>query len=174
MYFQGEAIEPKRVCAMKVLFLVRHGQSSWDDAKLSDRDRPLTDKGKRDAVNVGKRLAESELAVDMLFSSPAKRALATAETIARKLDFKRKKIVLDEQIYTGQVDDLLQVIRAVGDEHKRVMLVGHNPALSELLQCLAGKSTSMPTCSVAELRFDTKSWSKIGKKKLEKVVIKYS
>ncbi|MBV2133396.1 histidine phosphatase family protein [Pseudomonas sp. MAP12] len=159
---------------MKVLFLVRHGQSSWDDVKLADRDRPLTDKGKSDAVKMGKRLAESEVALDMIVSSPAQRALATAETIARKLDFKRKSIVQDERLYSGQVDDLLRLIREVGDDHKRVMLAGHNPLLSELVLELADKDVNLPTCAVAILRFDTKSWAKIGRKKLEKVVIKYS
>ncbi len=159
---------------MKVLFLVRHAQSSWDDAMLSDRDRPLTDKGKRDAVKMGKRLAERDVVVDMILSSPAKRALATAGAIARKLDFKRKNIVQDERLYTGEVDELLLVIQALDDKQNRVMLAGHNPALSELVQRLSGKSTNMPTCAVAELRFDMKSWSKIGKSKLEKLVLKYS
>lgn len=159
---------------MKVLFLVRHGQSSWDDVKSADRDRPLTDKGKRDATKMGKRLAESEVALDMIVSSPATRALATAATIARKLDFKRKHIVQDERLYGGQVDDLLQLIEEVGGDHKRVMLVGHNPLLSELVLRLADKDVNLPTCAVAVLRFDTKSWAKIGRKKLEKVAIKYS
>ena len=68
---------------MKTLFLVRHGQSSWDDVKLADRDRPLTDKGRRDATKMGKRLAEAEVTVDAIVASPAMRALATAEAIAK-------------------------------------------------------------------------------------------
>jgi phosphohistidine phosphatase len=159
---------------MKVLYLVRHGQSSWDDVKLADSARPLTDKGKNDATKMGKRLADAGVAVDAIVSSPTKRALATAETIARKLDFKRKDIVQDERLYSGQVDDLLQLIKEVGDDHKRVMLVGHNPLLSELLLQLAGKNVNLPTCAVAVLRFDTKSCAKIARKKLEKVAIKYS
>ena len=159
---------------MKTLFLVRHGQSSWDDVKLADSERPLTDKGKSDAAKMGKRLAESEVALDLMVSSPAKRALATAEAIARKLDFKRKHIVQDERLYSGQVEDLLQLIEEVGEKHKRVMLVGHNPLLSELVLQLADKDVNLPTCAVAMLRFDTKSWAKISSKKLEKVAIKYS
>lgn len=159
---------------MKVLFLVRHAQSSWDDVKLSDRERPLTDKGKHDAVKMGKRLAESEVRVDLLLSSPAERALATAVPISRRLDFKRKDIVLDERLYTGQVDDLIRVVQESGGDHKRLMLVGHNPVLSELVLHLSGKDINMPTCAMVVLRFDTKSWSKIGKKRLEKVVVKYS
>ncbi|MNE63863.1 Phosphoserine phosphatase 1 [compost metagenome] len=159
---------------MKVLFLVRHAQSSWDDVQLADKDRPLTDKGKNDAAKMGKRLAERDVAVDMILSSPAKRTLATARAIAKRLGFKRKHIVQDDRLYAGQADDLLQVIQELGGKQKCVMLVGHNPELSELVKRLSGKGSNMPTCAVAELRFDTKSWSKIGKSKLEKLVSNYS
>jgi len=159
---------------MKALYLVRHGQSSWDDIKLIDRERPLTDKGKSDAARMGKRLVESEVTVDAIVSSRTKRALATAEAIARKLDIKRKHIVQDDRLYTGQVDDLLELLQETDDEHKRVMLVGHNPLLSELLLYLSGKDVNLPTCAMAVLKFDTRSWAKIGRKKLEKVAIKYS
>lgn len=159
---------------MKTLFLVRHGQSSWDDVKLADTKRPLTDKGKHDAARMGKRLAESEAAVDLIAASPAMRALATAKAIARKLDYKRKRIVQDGRLYSGQVDDLLELIQEMGGDHKQLMLVGHNPLLSELVMHLAGKDVNLPTCAVAILRFDTKSWAKIGRKKLDKVTIKYS
>lgn len=159
---------------MKTLFLVRHGQSSWDDVKLADSERPLTDKGKNDAAKMGKRLAEAEIVVDAIFTSPAKRARATAEAIARKLDFKRKHIIEDERLYSGQVDALLELIREAGGEHKRLMLVGHNPLLSELVEHLTEKEVNLPTCAVAILRFDTKSWAKIARKKLDKLTIKYS
>ncbi|MCC6075405.1 phosphohistidine phosphatase SixA [Pseudomonas sp. GCM10022188] len=159
---------------MKTLFLVRHGQSSWDDVRLADSERPLTDKGKNDAAKMGRRLAESDVAVDALVSSPAQRALATANAIAKRLEFKRRHIVQDQRLYTGQVDDLLQLLQETDDEHKRLMLVGHNPLLSELVLCLSSKDVNLPTCAVAVLRFDTKSWMKIGRKKLEKVAIKYS
>lgn len=159
---------------MKTLFLVRHGQSSWDDVKLADSERPLTDKGKNDAAKMGKRLAEAEIVVDAIFTSPAKRARATAEAIARKLDFKRKHIVEDERLYSGQVDVLLELIREAGGEHKRLMLVGHNPLLSELVEHLTEKEVNLPTCAVAILRFESKSWAKIARKKLDKLTIKYS
>ena len=158
---------------MKALLLVRHGQSSWDDVRLDDRERPLTDKGKRDAAKVGQRLAESEVALDLLVSSPARRARATATAIARKLGIKRRHIVEDERLYRGEVDDLLQLIRELEGEHKRVMLVGHNPLLSDLLLQLTGKDSNLPTCAMAVLRFDTRAWAKVGRKKLDKLGLKY-
>jgi phosphohistidine phosphatase len=82
---------------MKRLFLVRHAKSSWDDPALLDRDRPLDGRGERDSVKMGKRLAERDARIDLILSSPAKRALATAEVFARMLECKRRptQVALD-------------------------------------------------------------------------------
>jgi phosphohistidine phosphatase len=69
---------------MKTLFLIRHAKSSWDDTALPDKDRPLDDRGKRDAPKVGKRLAKRDVKPDLILSSPARRALTTAQIIAKK------------------------------------------------------------------------------------------
>src|SRR4029434_8634311 len=87
---QSKLIDP---CDMKTLFLIRHAKSSWDDAALSDKDRPLDDRGKRDAPKMGKRLAKRDVKPDLILSSPAVRARTTAEIIAKKLDYKRNDIV---------------------------------------------------------------------------------
>ena len=158
---------------MKVLFLVRHAQSSWDDVQLSDRERPLTEKGKRDAVKMGKRLAAAQVTLDAILTSPAKRAQATARAIAKRLGFERGTIVLDERLYGREAEELLQVVRGLDDDCKRVMLVGHNPELSELVQRLADKNINLPTCAVAELRFETKTWAKVARSRLDKLSIKY-
>ena len=71
---------------MKTLFLIRHAKSSWDDTALPDKDRPLDDRGRRDAPKMGKRLAKRDVKPDLILSSPARRALTTAEVIAKKLD----------------------------------------------------------------------------------------
>jgi len=147
---------------MKRLFLIRHAKSSWDDAALPDKDRPLNDRGRRDAPRIGERLAKRDLKPDLIVSSPAVRALETAQIIAGKLDYRRKDMVVDDRLYAGEADDLLEVIRALGDRLKSVMIFGHNPALVELAQRLSSAITDMPTCAVAEFRFDTKSWSEIG------------
>src|SRR2546430_10269701 len=77
---------------MKTLFLIRHAKSSWDDTALTDKDRPLGDRGRRDAPKMGKRLTKRDVKPDLILSSPATRALTTAEIIAKKLDYKRKDI----------------------------------------------------------------------------------
>lgn len=158
---------------MKKLFLIRHAKSSWDDAAQPDKDRPLNDRGRRDAPRIGKRLAKRDLKPDLILSSPAVRALATAEIIARKLDYRRKDIVVDDRLYAVEANDLLEVIRTLGDRLKSVMIFGHNPALVELAQQLSREITDMPTCAVAEFRFDAKSWSEIGEIEPAKVALDY-
>jgi phosphohistidine phosphatase len=158
---------------MKTLFLIRHAKSSWDDPALPDKDRPLDDRGKRDAPKMGKRLAKRDVNPDLILSSPAMRALTTAQIIARKLDYKLQDIVVDDRLYAGEMDDLLNVIQQLDDKLERVMLVGHNPELTELAYRLSSDITHMPTCAVAELKFDAKSWSNIGKAKLAKVALDY-
>ena len=148
---------------MKILFLVRHAKSSRDDPGLSDKERPLNDRGRRDAPKMGERLAKQGVKPDLILSSPAVRALTTAEIIATKLNYRTKDIVVDQRLYASTPDDLLEVIHELGDKLKRVMLVGHNPELTELAHGLSAEITDMPTCAVAEFTFATKSWSNVGK-----------
>ena len=158
---------------MRSLFLIRHAKSSWDDTALPDKDRPLNDRGKRDAPKMGKRLARRDVKPDLILSSPVMRALRTAEIIAKKLDYKLKDVVVDDRLYAGEADDLLNVIHELGDKLKRVMLVGHNPELTELAHRLSSEITHMPTCAIAEFTFDAKSWSNIGKAKPARVALDY-
>jgi len=158
---------------MKTLFLVRHAKSSWADAALPDKDRPLNDRGQRDAPKMGERLAERAVKLDLILSSPATRALKTAEIIAKKLDYRRKDIVVNERLYAVEADDLLDVIHKLGDELERVMLFGHNPELTQLARRFSGEITHMPTCAVAEFKFDAKSWSEIGEIRPTKVALDY-
>jgi phosphohistidine phosphatase len=158
---------------MRTLFLVRHAKSSWDDTALPDKDRPLNDRGKRDAAKMGGRLAKYDVKPDLILSSSARRALTTAQLIAKKLDYKLKNIVVDDRLYAVEADDLLGAIRKLGDKPKRVMLFGHNPELTELANRLSNKITRMPTCAVAEFTFDAKSWANIGEDKPTEVTLDY-
>jgi phosphohistidine phosphatase len=156
---------------VKTLFLVRHAKSSRDDPTLSDKERPLNDRGRRDAPRMGERLVKHGVKPDLILSSPAVRALATAEIIAGKLDYKVKDIVVDERLYAAAPDDLLEIVRELGDKPKQVMLFGHNPELTELAHRLSSRITDLPTCAVAEFSFDTKSWSSVGKQEPAKVTL---
>lgn len=158
---------------MKTLFLVRHAKSNKDGAAFSDRDRPLADEGRRELEKMGKRLAKRSGRPDLILSSPALRTLATAEGIAKKLEYDLKDIEVDDRLYACQADELLGIIQALDDKLKRVMLVGHNPQLTEVANRLSSKIDHLPTCAIAKIKFDAESWSAIGETKPEKVALDY-
>jgi phosphohistidine phosphatase len=147
---------------MKTLFLVRHAKSNRDDPSLPDRDRPLNERGLHDAPRMGARLARRDVNPDLIVSSPALRALTTAQLFAAKIGYEGKRIVVDERLYAADAAILLAVIRALDEKTACVMLFGHNPEFGDLAQRLSGDPVEMPTCAVAEFRFDIKSWSDVG------------
>ena len=157
----------------RTLILVRHAKSSWDSLGLPDTERPLADRGKRDAPMMGKRLAKQQGTPDLILSSPARRALRTAEIIASELGYKTKDIVVDDRLYATDPETLLAVIGGLNDKLKCVMLFGHNPEISELAHRLSADIALLPTCSVAQFTFESKSWATIGSVKAEKVVLDY-
>src|SRR5262245_16145023 len=147
---------------MKTLFLVRHAKSGRDDPSLPGRVRPLNERGLDDAPEMGQRLARRHVHADLIVSSPAVRALTTARLMASELGYDNTAIVIDEQLYAARVEDLLAVIRGTGKKIEQLMLFGHNPEFSDLASRLAGGRVDMPTCAVAEFRYDIQSWSDVG------------
>ena len=122
---------------------------------------------------MGKRLAKRGAKLDLLVSSPALRALATAHLIADEMGYKGKDIVVDDRLYASSPDDLLAVIRALDNKLDQVMLVGHNPEFTDLAHRLSSEIVDMPTSAVAEYHFDTKAWTDIGEVEPAKTVLDY-
>ncbi|MDH4021224.1 MAG: histidine phosphatase family protein [Xanthomonadales bacterium] len=144
----------------KMLYLVRHAKSSWSDSSLSDRDRPLNKRGRRSAPDMGRRLAAQNQLPDLIISSPAKRANSTARKIAKEVGYDRSKIVTDENMYFSGTGSMLEMLENVDDRYDSVMIVGHNPAMTTLMNMLSGSSVdNMPTCAVALIDFPIMSWS---------------
>ena len=154
---------------MKTLFLIRHAKSSWDDPRLTDQQRPLTARGRRDAPRLGKRLATRYRRPDLMLSSPALRALKTAQLIARK--FGGKRVTVDDRLYGGKLSELLRLIHQLDDRHQRVMLFGHNPELTALAHRFSDEMRHLPTCAAARFKFDVKSWKRIGRATLVAVAL---
>lgn len=147
---------------MKTLYLLRHAKSSWDDRSLSDRERPLEARGERDAARMGKRWAHLHRKPELIVSSPAVRALATARLVAAELGCRISKVAVDERLHAATMEGLITVIEALDDRLERVMLVGHNPGLVELAQHFDGGIQRLPTCALALFMFDAGSWAGIG------------
>jgi phosphohistidine phosphatase len=156
---------------MKTLYLVRHAKASPGDAALPDRERPLNERGLREVATMGQRLAQRGVKPDAVLTSPAARALTTAEHLAQALGIRRKDIVVIERLYNALPGDLLAVIQGLGDQHGRVMLVGHNPGLTELANRFASEITHLPTCAIAEFTFAAATWADIGEAEPGNVVL---
>ncbi len=150
---------------MKTLYLVRHAKSSWDDPTLADHDRPLNERGKRDAPKMGERLAQRGTKVDLIISSSAARALATAQAIAEKIGYDQTHIMVDRRLYATQVSALLYLIQELDDQHERVMLFGHNPEFTDLARFFDSGIDELPTCAVVEMTFEVDRWSEVVKRK---------
>ncbi|MEI5584064.1 MULTISPECIES: SixA phosphatase family protein [unclassified Agromyces] len=145
---------------MKTLVLVRHAKSAWDDPTLSDHDRPLNDRGRRDAPEMGRRLRERGTSPDAILSSTAVRARTTAEAIAEALDV-GTAVVLDDRLYGSSAETILDVVAELDDALTTAMVVAHDPGMSHLAFRLSGEIEHMPTCAVAEFRFDARSWADV-------------
>jgi len=115
----------------RVLFIVRHAKSSWEDPSLSDLERPLKKRGDKDAHIIGGVLSSRDVLPDIILSSPAERAIATAIILAKEMNYPKKKIVKNEVIYEASSSELLEIIEQLNDSLKSVMLVGHNPSFYE-------------------------------------------
>jgi phosphohistidine phosphatase len=138
---------------VRTLILLRHAKSDHPPG-LSDRDRPLAARGTLDAPRMGQRLHGHGARLDRLISSPAVRALATARLMAAALQYPSRRIIVDERLYPGDAAQLLAVIRTLEQDTYQVMLVAHNPGLSELAHRCAAQITHLPTCAAAVFEYD--------------------
>ena len=148
---------------MKTLCLVRHAKSSWADPSLTDFERPLNNRGKRDAPFMGKRLLRANLTPSIIVSSPARRARDTARMIAREIGFDKKKIDYREEIYhADEPAALLEVVSTRDPAVETMVLVGHNFVITECAEQLTGVSiASIPTCGIVAIVFDCHDWREV-------------
>lgn len=125
------------------ILLLRHGKSDWSSG-VDDENRPLKDRGKRGAQRMGTWLLQENLLPDLVISSPAVRAMVTAEKAVKAMGLDPRMIHTDQRIYQADVNDLLNVINEIPRQSKRILLVGHNPGLEDLLLFLAASLPPEP------------------------------
>jgi len=146
----------------KRLTLLRHAKSSWKDASLADRDRPLNRRGNKSAPDMGKRLAELGVRPSLLLTSPAKRARETARLIARELNYPLEFIQSESDLYLATPETILQVVARQDNGFNDVMLFGHNPGITELANRLGDRNIdNVPTCGMVGIELDVKEWTEI-------------
>ncbi len=144
---------------MKQLILFRHAKSSWEDG-VGDVDRELAGRGERDAPRMGKRLKARHARPDLIVASHAARARRTAELVAQALGTKQKEIRTEPALYLASPDDILGVVAALDDSLSCVLLVGHNPGLTELANRLLPDLAldNLPTSGVVAIDLSTTTW----------------
>lgn len=148
---------------MKRLTLIRHAKSDWSDVSLSDFDRPLSGRGKKNAPKMGGRLAKRGDIPNLLVSSPAKRAAKTTRLIAQELKIPKDEIVYQPDIFAAKLKTLITLICGL-PAHKHIALIGHNPGLSELAEWLCPDAPGwLPTCAILTIDLDIKNWEKVKK-----------
>jgi phosphohistidine phosphatase len=144
---------------MRLLTLVRHAKSSWAYEALSDFERPLNERGRRDAPMMAARALQLFGKPSRLVSSPALRAISTAQLFAHGLGLDPHEIVLRPRIYEASADTLLDLIRSFDEDDAQVMLFGHNPGLSQFAHRLAHCDfDDLPTCGIAHLALEIAHW----------------
>jgi phosphohistidine phosphatase len=145
---------------MKVILLLRHAKSSWDEP-VNDHDRPLTKRGKEAALRAGEEIRYRGLVPDLILSSTARRARKTAKRVAKSSGYPGE-IVLVEDLYDSDVPRHLEVISETRDVHDRILVVGHNPVFEELVFRLSDERVRLPTAAIARIDLDLESWASIG------------
>lgn len=154
---------PTSVPETKQLLICRHAKSSWRDAGLADKQRPLNKRGERDAPEMGRRLARRGVRPDLIMTSPAVRAKTTAEMFAAQLGYPLQQMRVCPDQYAATPVALLSLLRDLEPGLDTVMMVGHNPESTILANLLAHLNiANIPTSGIVALEFPLASWSEIA------------
>jgi phosphohistidine phosphatase len=145
---------------MKTLTLVRHAKSSWDDDNLGDRDRPLNGRGERDAPIMGQRIVAAGIRPSLIVTSPAKRARTTAKVIAKQIGYPIEFLQHENDLYLASLNTLLDVVMAQENEFNNMMIVAHNPGLTDFANYLSpGLTSNLPTAGVMSVSIEQDDWN---------------
>ncbi|OUJ75782.1 SixA phosphatase family protein [Hymenobacter crusticola] len=153
---------------MKTLYLMRHAKSSWDFDDLTDKERPLNNRGREDAPLMGQALAKRTIHLDLLVSSPAVRAMSTAALVAHEVNYPPNQIEVVERIYRAEVLDMLDIVRSLPDPADSVLLVGHNNTLTDFANLLSpSQLNELPTAAIVCLKFSCAHWAEVDRANAE-------
>ncbi len=149
---------------MKTFYLIRHAKSSWEDPSLDDFDRPLNNRGLRDAPIMSQMLKGKRVKPDRILSSPANRAHTTSKYFAQALDIEESAIALHPEIYEAYPEQVIQLIRGLDDTLNTVLVFGHNPSFTSLANMFADDYiANVATCGIVCIESSTDKWSGIDR-----------
>lgn len=150
---------------MKYILLLRHAKSSWEDSSLKDFDRPLAERGEKDAPRMGKFLKQVEYLPARIIASPALRAKQTTTLFAEAAALDEDLITWNEDLYYGSYKDYLSAIKNTSDDIKTIMLVGHNPKMEEMADVLCNDEDTgairIPTAALLCFEHHADRWKRV-------------
>jgi phosphohistidine phosphatase len=147
---------------MRILYLLRHAKASSNNASWSDFDRPLVERGRKVAEQMGLFLASKKGTVSTLIVSPALRTRQTIEIFGQHAGLNVEPR-FDGRIYDASLEKLVQVVSEIDDEKQSAMLVGHNPGMEDMLAFVTRESRHMPSGALAKIDLDCASWQEVGR-----------
>ena len=145
---------------MKTLIIIRHAKSSWAAIGEKDFDRPLNERGKKDAPEMAEKLLTTNIKIDAFVSSPAKRAKKTCKAFMEVYSIQKDTIILLDELYNAPASTFYNVIANLNNNYNSVALFAHNPGISEFVNSLCKNVDidDMPTCAVFAVEIPIDNW----------------
>ncbi len=146
---------------MKSLFIIRHAKSAWGSFDLPDFDRPLNDRGKKDAPEMARRLLNKNVKIDFFVSSPAKRARKTCQAFCEVFNYPKENILLIDELYHAPKEIFYEVVKSLENQYNSVAIFSHNPGITHFVNSLIDKVQidNMPTCGVFAVSSSCQLWA---------------
>jgi phosphohistidine phosphatase len=144
---------------MKTLIIVRHAKSNWENQSQADFDRPLNERGIRNAPEMARRLVLRGLIPEYILTSPAVRAISTARLMATQFGKSEDLLMVDASIYEASRQDLNRLISRQNPDQSVLMIIGHNPGISDFLNWLCDTDEILSTAAVAQVEIDSNKWN---------------
>lgn len=164
----------KSLLIMKSLLLIRHAKSSWESNVPNDFDRPLNERGKKEAGEMAKRLIKNKIAIDHFVSSPARRAKKTARLFIKEYGKEENEIVYIPELYHATVPTFIKVISGLNDDYETVAIFSHNPGITDFVNTLSlVHIDNMPTCGIFAVKAPVTSWGEFAGANKEMIFFNY-
>ena len=159
---------------MKTLILIRHAKSSWADPEQSDFDRPLNERGRRDAPVMAQRLLEKNYKIDAILYSSSVRTTETMHVFRAVLDIDIKKCLAINELYHAPLFQLQETVSLINNTCETVILIGHNPGITAFANSFTKVQTdNLPTCAIFAVRADINAWEEFKNAKKEFLFFDY-
>lgn len=151
---------------MREVYFIRHAKSSWDSMTITDIDRPLNQRGQRDAPVMAERLKMMGVLPDAIVTSPANRAKTTAEIFGKAWSIAASDIRIEQSIYQGFESTLFGIVRTFSADWQTVLLFGHNPTMTSIANIFSDEIIiNVPTCGIIHVVCDIQDWKEFDRNK---------